>query len=106
MLLTHKQFRAIPSEGLEDLAAWWVRITNDDGVPLFEVKRGSLFIFENENLPRVTWQAFSNMSMDAKRLFLASGVCVLTCENEDTFLVRLAEDNDGACQGKANEKKM
>jgi len=94
MHLTHNQLRkCISVVQLEDLATWWVCITDRSGTPRFEIKRGSLFIFENENLPRVTWGVFSNMSMNNKQLLLENGVHVLTCGDEDTFLVRLAESN-------------
>jgi len=95
-LLTYSQFCALPAETLLDLAEQWIRISDKDSKPLFEVKRGSLFIFGNQNLPRMAWGKFRGMPIDDKLLFLASGVCVLTCENEDAFLVRLAEDNDDA----------
>jgi len=36
------------------------------------------------------------MSMNNKQLLLENGVHVLTCGDEDTFLVRLAESNHDA----------
>jgi len=74
-----------------DLTDWWVQVTDDSGASRFEIKRGSLFVFENETLPRTGWEKFKNKALADKLNFLACGVVVLTVENEDMFLVRLPD---------------
>jgi len=89
IVLTLQEFSASCWHFLIDLADWWVQVIDTQNLPLFEVKRGSLFIFENETLPRLGWNKFKAKALDDKLNFLARGVVVLTVENEDMFLVRL-----------------
>ena len=92
--LTLLEFSRICWHWPADLADWWVQVAGaQSATPLFEFRRGSLFIFENKTLPRMDWKKFVLMSLDRKLEFLAmSPVCVLTIETYDMFLVRLPQD--------------
>ena len=92
MTLTLQQFRNAGWQSLLDLSDWWILVTDTETcAPLFDIKRGSLFVFGNVTLPRLGFGEFKTTPLEDKLDFLARGVCVLTVEDEDTFLVRLAE---------------
>jgi len=91
-MLTLQQFRNTGWETLLDIADWWTLVIDTKtSAPLFEIKRGSLLIFENTTLPRLGLGEFVEMALVDKLGLLARGLAVLTVENEDMFLVRMVE---------------
>ena len=77
-----------------DLADRWILVVDTrDATPLFEIQRGSLFVFENESLQRAGWDEFKKKPLADKLAWLADGIGVLRVEDEDMFLVRVADAN-------------
>ena len=90
--LTLQAFKDTTWQALLDLTDWWVLVVSTEtDKPLFEVKRGSLFVFENKSLPRMGLSAFKERTIEDRLEWLARGVGVLTVKDEDMFLVRVAD---------------
>jgi hypothetical protein len=70
----------------------WILVTDTNGLPLWEFKRGSLFVFENEKMPRLEWTKFRRgLVGDNLTQLREYPVVVLTVRGADTFLVRLPQ---------------